>query len=336
MTHPTRSTCLLPLAAATLCLLSLSACETNRPRPQAVDPNAKPEIKVSEGAIVLPAGANYRLVQLAEKGVKPKLYTQVRGMGDPSNEKLLFRADVAAAIGVSPVQVQRRFMDTIGKTRRYEVYDSSTSVTAEASDFVVDAQFVGSSQQVRQLEGGVRVAVTRVQLNANLIDRYSGKPVWDAPIEAVGQTGLSSSDRMVLQPGERETDPAVQRRLGIDYETAMQRAFDRLAARVDAELRPMGKVVGLDGDGISIIGGQRNGLQRGDELVVFSAGLTKIGEQQEFVNQRALVAVRCNGVGSATSQCDIVRRNPNREVKVGDYVILTDHSSSGGRQALGL
>lgn len=62
MTHPTRSTCLLPLAAATLCLLSLSACETNRPRPQAVDPNAKPEIKVSEGAIVLPAGANYRLV----------------------------------------------------------------------------------------------------------------------------------------------------------------------------------------------------------------------------------------------------------------------------------
>lgn len=317
--------------AAAAALLALAACQTNPPKK---DNNAKPEVKVSEGAILLPAGANYRLVQLAEKGVKPKIYTQVRGMGDPSNEKLLFRADVAARIGVTPVQIQRRFMDTVGKTKRYEVYDSSTSVTAEASDYVVDAQFVGSSQEIRRLEGGVRVAVTRVQINANLVDRYSGKPVWDAPIEAVGVTGLSSSDRIALQPGENERDAAVQEKLGIDYERAMQRAFDRVAARIDADLRPMGKVVGVDGDGISIVGGQRNGLQRGDELVVFSATLTKIGDQQEFINMRPLVAVRCNGVGSATSQCDVIRRNPGRAFKVGDYVILTDHSAGVGRAGL--
>lgn len=318
---------------AAVALLALAACQTNPPKKER-DNNAKPEVKVSEGSILMPAGANHRLVLLAEKGAKPKIYTQVRGMGDPTNEKLLFRADVAAAIGVSPVQIQRRFMDTVGKTKRYEVYDSSTSVTAEASDFVVDAQFVGSSQELRRLEGGVRVAVTRVQVNANLINRYDGKPVWDAPVEAVGTTGLSSSDRMALQPGENEADPAVQRKLGIDYERAMQRAFDRLAARIDADLRPMGKVVGVDGDGITIVGGQRNGLQRGDELVVFSAGLTKIGDQQEFINMRPLVAVRCNGVGSATSQCDVIRRNPGRDFKVGDYVILTDHSANAARAGL--
>lgn len=326
-TRPPKATHLL----AAVALLALAACQTNPTRP---DANAKPDIKVSEGSILMPAGANYRLVQLAEKGAKPKIYTQVRGMGDRSNEKLLFRADVAAAIGVTPVQIQRRFMDTVGKTKRYEVYDSSTTATAEASDYVVDAQFVSSAQEIRRLEGGVRVAVTRVQVNANLIDRYSGRPLWDAPVEAVGTTGLSSSDRMVLQPGENERDPEVQRRLGIDYETAMQRAFDRLAARIDADLRPMGKVVGVDGDGISIVGGQRNGLQRGDELVVFSAGLTRIGDQQEFINMRPLVAVRCNGVGSATSQCDVVRRNPQREVKVGDFVILTDHSAGAARAGL--
>src|SRR6218665_3173258 len=203
----------LSLILAVTCGLVLSACETTGPRRAAPDPNAKPDVRVSEGGIILPAGASYRLVQLAEKGEKPKLYVQVRGMGDPSNEKLLFRADVAAAIGVTPVQIQRRFRDTIGKTRRYEVYDMDTSTVAEVSKFVVDAQFVSAFQEIRHLEGGVRVAVTRVQLNANLIHRYSGQPIWDAPIEAIGQTGLSSSDRMVLQPGERESDPDVQRRL---------------------------------------------------------------------------------------------------------------------------
>lgn len=328
MSHP-----LIRTAAATAALLALAACQTTAPKKEK-DPNAKPEVKVSEGGILMPSGANYRLVQLAEKGVKPKIYTQVRGMGDPSNEKLLFPARVMQKIGLTPPQIQRRFMDTVGKTKRYEVYDSSTSVTAEASDYVVDAQFVGSSQELRRLEGGVRVAVTRVQINANLIDRYSGKPLWDAPVEAVGVTGMSSGDRVALQPADRDNDPAVQERLGIDYERAMQRAFDRLAARIDSDLRPMGKVVGVDGDGITIVGGLRNGLQRGDEMVVFSAGLTKIGDQQEFINMRPLVAVRCNGVGSATSQCDVIRRNPGRDFKVGDYVILTDHSANAARAGL--
>lgn len=324
-----------PVAALALALLA--GCQSNPPAPP--DPNAKPEVQETRGQVLMPAGASYRLVELAEKGVKPKIYTVVSGMGDPSNEKLLFPKEVAQSIGLTPVQIQQRFMDTIGKTRRYEVYSTGTSVTADKSDYVVDARFVSSTQELRRLEGGVRVTVTQVQVNAMLKHRYeehqdrdksrADYPVWDAPVEAVGTTGGSSIDRIALMPNENERDPAVQRRLGIDYERAMQRAFDKLAQRIDAELRPMGKVIGVEGDGITIVGGQRNGLQRGDELVVFSAGLTKIGARQEFVNMRPLVAVRCNGVGSATSQCDVVRRNPQQAVKVGDYVILTDHSAGG-------
>lgn len=327
MNRKNKSLSLTTLALA-VALTTLAGCKTN---PAAVD---KPVIKATEGDVIMPSGANYQLVVLAERGEKPKIYTQVRGMGDPSNEKLLFPANVAATLGLTPVQIQRRFMDTVGKTKRYEVYDSSTSVTAEASNYVVDAQFVGSTQEIRRLDGGVRVAVTRVQINANLVDRYTGRPVWDAPFEAVGVTGASSTDRIALMPGENENDPATLRKLGIDYQTAMQRAFDRLSARIDSDLRPMGKVVGLDGDGISIIGGQRNGLQRNDELVVFSATLTKIGNNQEFVNMRPVVAVRCNGVGSATSQCDVIRRNPRVNVKIGDFVILTDHSANAARAGL--
>lgn len=324
LTLPLRATALLTLAA-------LSACVSNPPQP---DRNAKAEVKETVGEIVMPARFNVSLLQKTEKGEKPKLYTQVRGMGDASNEKLLFPKQVAETIGITPVQVQRRFMDTIGKTKRYEVYDSSTSVTAEASDYVVDAQFVSSTQELRQLEGGVRVTVSQVQINANLINRYTGKPVWDAPVEAVGRTGGSSSDRISLQRNENLNDPAVQRKLGIDYERAMQRAFDALARRIDTELRPMGKVLGTEGDGITILGGQRTGLQRGDELVVFAATITRVGAEQEFINLRPLAAIRCNGVGAGTSQCDVIRRNPRQALKVGDFVVLTDHSADDARSAL--
>ena len=318
---------LLPAVLA----LALGACKTSPPAPPVPEPTEKPQIKVSAGPIQLPSGASYRMAQLAERGEKPKVYAQVRGMGDPSNEKLLLRADVAAAMNVTAVQIQRRFNDTIGKTRRYEVYDLVASPTAEASDYVVDAQFVSSNQELRPLEGGVRVAVTRVQINAKLVHRYSGEPVWDAPVEALGVTGLSSSDRITVMPGERLTDPDVQRRLGIDYELAMQRAFDRLATRIDSDLRPMGRVAGTGGDGVSIIGGTRNGLQRGDDVVVFRAGLAKVGNTQDFIDTQAVATLRCQGVGGSTSQCDVIRLHPGRSIQVGDYVVLTDHSSAGSR-----
>lgn len=319
------------MAAATWLALSLAACQTTAPKKE--DPNAKARPEATQGTIRMPTGADYRRVQMAEKGEKLKVYTQVRGMGEPGNEKLLFPARVAQKIGVTPVQIQRRFMDTIGITRRYEVYDSSTSVTAEASDVVVDAQFTSSTQELRPIEGGARVTVTRVQINANLIDRYSGKPLWAAPVVAVGETGASSIDRVVLLARDDPNDPAVQERLGVDYERAMQRAFDKVAERVDLQLRPMGKVIDIDGDSVSVIGGLRNGLQRGDEMVGFSARLVKIGQDMEFGPIKASVALRCDGVGQATSQCDIIRRDPRFKLGVGDYVILTDHSATATRMS---
>lgn len=296
-----------------------------------VDPNAKPETEVSTGAVRMPAGADYRRIVLAEKGEKLRLYTQVGGMGDPSNEKLLFPAAVARSIGVTPVQIQTRFRDTIAKPKRYEVLDNTRSVVASESDYLVEAMFVGTTQELRRIEGGVRVVVTQVRLRANLVNRYDGKPIWDAPIVVVGETGGSTGDRQTLLPGERESQPEVQNRMGIDYERAMQRAFDRLATRLDLSLRPMGKVSSVDGDNISIIGGQRNGLQGGDEMVVFRANTVRIGKDDALSNIRAVAALRCDGVGRETSQCDVIRKDKRYQVQVGDFVILTDHSATGTR-----
>jgi hypothetical protein len=61
-------------------------------------------------------------------------------------------------------------------------------------------------------------------------------------VEVVGQTGRSTGDRVVLSPQEREDDPAVQRRLAVDYERAMQRAFDEAARRIHTVLRPLARL----------------------------------------------------------------------------------------------
>jgi len=309
-------------------VLGLAACGS---KPKPVDLNAKAEIQKTEGGVRMPAGADYGRIVAAEKGAKTIIYTQLMGMGDANNEKLLFPPAVAKSIGVTPLQVQTRFMDTIGVTKRYDVRNVDRSVTADQSDYLVEAMFVGTTQELRRIEGGVRVAVTQVRLRANLVNRYTGAPVWDAPIVVVGETGGSTGDRVTLAPNENEGMSAVQQRLGLDYQRAMQRAFDKLAVRLDLSLRPMGKVTSVDEDNLSVIGGQRNGLQGGDEMVVFRAKLVRIGKFDELSDIRAVAAVRCDGVGSATSQCDVIRKDPRYKPEPGDFAILTDHSARGTR-----
>lgn len=327
----------LSLLLSSALLLTLAACKTS-PKPPP-DANAKPEVRIAQGEVRMPSNADRTQSKLVEQGRKAKIYTRVRGMGDPSNEKLLFPAQVAAAIGVTPVQVQRRFLDTISKTRRYEVYDNTTSVTAEQSDFVVDAIFTGTTQELRRIEGGVRVAVTRVRLSARLESLYDqDRNKIESGVlfetEVVGETGNTTGDRVVLAASDNENSPEVQRRLGLDYERAMQRAFELVTRRLEQQLRPQGRVLSVDGTSIGLAGGARNGLQGGDELVLFRATVAKLGSREEFSSVRPLAAVRCDGVGTATSQCEVIRRDPRYTPQVGDFAILTDRAASATRVEL--
>lgn len=311
--------------------LLLAACKTNT-APVKADPHAVAPSKVALGAVRMPAGVDYARARLIAENRRTKLYTELVGIGDPSSEKLLFPARVAQDIGVTPVQMRRRFMDTVSRGRRFEIYDSTGTVTAEASDIVIDGQFTGTTQDIQAIEGGVRVAVTRVRLSLQMKDRYSGKLLFPAAVEVVGQTGRSSGDRAVIAPGENLNSPEVQRRLGQDYERAMQRAFDDAARRIDAVLRPMGRVLAVDGDQLGIVGGSVHGLQGGDELVVFRATTARLGDSTVFATTRAVAVVRCDGVGTETSQCSLIRRDPALQPQKDDYVVLSDFSATGVRQ----
>ena len=325
----TRPTPLRPLFVLAMAGALLAGCKTAPVQPERNAPVAQ---KVTLGPVRMPAGVDYSRARLIAENRRVKVYTELVGIGDASNEKLLFPAQVAQDIGVTAVQMRRRFVDTVSRSRRFEIYDSTSTVTAEASDIVIDGQFTGTTQDIQTIEGGVRVAVTRVRLSLQMKDRYSGKLLFPAAVEVVGQTGRSTGDRAVIAPGENVQSPAVQRRLGQDYERAMQRAFDDAARRVDAVLRPMGRVLAVDGDELGIVGGSTHGMQGGDEMVIFRATVARVGQTQVFATTRALAVVRCDGVGTETSQCQLIRRDPAYKIEAGDYAVLTDFSATGVRQ----
>lgn len=320
------STLLATLAGATLLL---AACKTSPPA--APSPHAADTTRVQTGSIRMPGGADLGRARLIAENRRMRIYTELVGIGDPANEKLLFTPAVAAAIGATPRQLQRRFLDTVAASRRFELYDASSTVTLEASDLVIDGQFTETQQQIQTIEGGVRVAVTRVRLSLQLKDRPTGKLLFPAPVEVVGQTGRVTGDRTVLAPSDRVENPEVQRRLGVDYANAMQRAFDDAAKRIDDVLRPMSRVLAVDGEQIGMVGGSTHGLQSDDELVIFRATTAKLGSSEVFASTRPVAVVRCDGVGTEQSQCRVIRRDPALTPAVGDYAILSDVSAQRTR-----
>lgn len=319
-----------PALVAALALVLLAGCKTTPRQPES--PHAAPAVRPQEGAIRMPAGVDYARARLIAENRRVKIYAELLGIGEPGNEKLLFPPRVAQDIGVTPTQLRRRFLDTVARSRRFELYDSTSTVTADASDIVIDGMVTGTTQEIVPIEGGARVAVTRVRLSLQMKDRYSGKLLFAAPVEVVGQTGRVTGDRTVIAPGETPGSAEVQRRLGQDYERAMQRAFDDASRRIADVLRPMARVLAVDGEQLGLIGGSVHGLQGGDELVVFRAQVVRVGTSEVFATTRPVAVVRCDGVGTETSQCSVIRRDPALQPQKDDYAVLSDFSATGVRQ----
>ena len=310
----------LMLAALVLPLALLGGCVT---KPKAPDRHSETRETLPKGAIRMPQGVDIRNVRLIERGERVRVYTALVGIDDPRDKSLLARPEVMQGLNITNSQMRRRFMDTIARTRRLEVLDNSASVVDEGSDLVVDAQVTQVTQALRPIEGGVRVSQTSVRLSVQAKNRLDGTPLFVGGLEVVGQTGGSTGDREVLRPGERETDPEVQKRLGLDYERALQRAFDEAVKRLSNAVRPMGKVVSVDGNQFGMLGGQAHGFQGGDEVVVFRATTIKLpGGKEEFASTRPVAVAKCEGAGVRTSQCVLIKLSPELMTVINYYVVM--------------
>jgi hypothetical protein len=310
-------------------LALLAGCKT---APKVADRHEVQRESVRELAIAMPSGVDRGAAELIEQGRRFSIYVELLGIDDPKDKKLLFPQAMASRLGITNTQMRRRFMDAVMTSRRFEVYDNTSSVTSDKSDYVVDGMVTQVTQEIVPIEGGMRVARTRVELSLQGKQRYDGDPMFVGGMVVTGQTGTSSGDRVVLAPSDRLDNPQVQERIGVDYERALRRALNEAAAKISDVVRPMGKVVSIDGDQIGMLGGQAHGFQGKDEVVVFRATTIRLPTgKEEFSSTRPVAVARCDGAGTRTSQCVVIRRAPGMTIQVGDLTVLSDFSAGGTR-----
>jgi len=276
-------------------------------------------------SLSMPSGADYGRLRLLKEGRMTKIYVDMLRFDD-SSSKQHFPAEMARLVDISPSGLTRLFTDTILKSRRFEVYDLRSTVTAEHADIVVDAQIIAATQDFKPLEGGMQAAYTGVLLSVQMKDMYTGKYLFGTAVQVEGKTGLVSGDRTVLAPGEKPSDPAIRNKLAVDYQYALRRAFVLAGQRIESILRPQATILNIDGSDIGIVGGQAQGFQADDEFVVFRPKVVKLGDREVFASTKPVALIHCNSVATDTSQCNVVRKVSDFEMQEGDFAIITDGS----------
>lgn len=279
-------------------------------------------------SLSMPPGADFGRVRQLDQGRMTRVYVEVLRVDEVPGNKSMFPAEMAKRIDISASGLTRLFTDTILKSRRFEVFDLRSNVTAEQTDIVIDAQIIAATQEFKPLEGGLVAADTRVLLSVQMKDMQSGKYLLGTAVQVEGRNGMVNGERAVLMPGESPDDPDVRQRLVADYQRALRRAFVGAGQRIESILRPQARVLSVEGNDVGIFGGSQQGLQTDDELVIFRPKLVKLGDREVFASTKALALIRCSGVGTETSQCSIVNRAGSAEFQPqeGDYAIITDAS----------
>lgn len=302
--------------------LLLTGCLPNR---TLVD-HSKEDIEVKRGRIQMPSQASLSRVRTLEQGRMTTIYCQMTGIGDTAaDNKVLFPQRMQAAVGITNRQANRRFMDMLLGTRRFKVYDDSSTVLREKSDIVIDGMVTFAHQEIISADS-IRKIRTTVQLSVQMKDVMTGENLFPGGLNVTGDYGMTQGEGTPLLPRDNVNDPAIQNKAAADYQRALEKAFAEVTRRVGEVLRPMGKVLSVDETSVSVHGGFIHGFQSNDELVIFRGEVGRVGGGDKFIRTRPVAVVRCDGTGDETSQCDIIHLDPKLNPQVGDYAILSDLS----------
>ena len=331
----------LKLGVALLIGAVSAGCLTLPGKP-AADPNAKPEQRIVEGPIRMAEGFNPILLEIIDEARRVRIYTQMNHIGDPQNDQLLFPARVSRQLGLTNSQMNRRFMDALLRTQRFEVFDprytggvqgaARQKWGRERADIVVDCQVVDARQEIIDISPYRKIR-TQVKISVHMINRRTGANLFDGDVAVEGSWGDVQGEGTMLAPNVSLQSAEVQSSLGGDYERALTKAFEEAVERIEQLVRPVGRVTYADARGLSMFGGIQHGFQGGDEVIVFRAHKRpmKDGHQRVFRIEPLAVA-RCDGVGSDITQCDLLRIEPGAKPRDGDYTVLSDHSAASVRR----
>lgn len=272
--------------------------------------------------IKVPSGVDFLRAKLLGRGEAMKVYVNMVGIGDPKEEKLLFPRGKSDAVGTHR-QMDRRFMDAIQKTQRFEVYDDTSGGLRDKSDVVVDGMIVATTQNIEDFTA-LRKSVTTVRLSVQIKDTASGKVIKARTLSGV--YGDEPGHGTVIRSDADLAKADVRQNLANDYEKALTEALENAAAFLERTIRPVGRVREVDGDTVLLVGGQAHGLRENDLLVVFRAKAMRVGETESFGIMKPVGVVHCTTVSTDSSQCDLKLKGKEWPPQKDDYAVLADDS----------
>ena len=106
------------IMAATLLVAAVAAASSKAPE------QAKPN-KIVHAPVKMPAGSALEALDLVGEARRLRVYTQLRGIDDPGDAKLLFPANVKSQLGLTDQQANLLFHTGIRQSNRFETFDDS-------------------------------------------------------------------------------------------------------------------------------------------------------------------------------------------------------------------
>jgi hypothetical protein len=326
---------LIAMLAAQLTAFDATAAKKKPPAPPP-DPHAVQQVTVVKGPVRMASAYDLRFMQLVDEARQLRVYTQVRGIDDQPDSKML----IAPELKLTSAQINSRFASMIMETRRFQVFDDSTTVVREQAiqsldgktmDIIVEGMAQSSYQEILAI-APYRKVHTNVRLGVNVKDVTTGEQLLVGGTSVEGDWGSTQGEGTMLPPSASTSSAEVQSSMAADYQRALEKALAQAVERINHVLRPVARLTYVSESSVGIIGGLSHGFQSGDELVVFRPEYIELNGKREIAHTQPLAVIRCQGVGARTSQCDITHVDPRFTMVVGDFAVLSDVSAKGVRE----
>lgn len=276
---------------------------------------------VSVDRLPMPPFTDYSRAALLDKAESVKVYVAAVKLSETQATR-----PVVPNLLKEHSKLSRLLTDTVLESRRFEVLDLRSSTVLDQTNYLIDAEIVDFRQDFRPIENGATSVESVVYLSIQMKDQATKANVFPTAVKIEGRAGRTSGDRIILNKTQSRDDPSVRQALLNHYETALRRAFELAAERIESVLRPQVRVLVVEGRDVGVFGGFKHGLQQGDELIVFRAKIVELGDTKQFGLQKPVAKIICNGVGNQSSQCEVTELVVNESIQAGDYAILTDQS----------
>lgn len=311
------------------CAFAMSSCAQAQPSWLKTRPTSECG---KEGPITMQPGVDLQRLQLLDENRRMAVYTAVTEIDAAAADKRRLPQAMASLVDLTHDQLLRMFSDAIKGGKRFAVFDYKATLTNEYSNALVDLKVTSAKQDFLQIEPGRRVVKSTVVVSLNLTDMLTGEDLLGDAYVVEGLTGVVSGARLVLTSADDQQSQDVRTRLGNDYVDALKSAFYRIRLELESKLRPLAKVLSIDGCDVGLAGGQKHGFQDGDELVVFRPQTTELGGKKVLAATKPIALLKCAGVGTESSQCTVTQLVAGLKPSKEDYAVITTASLQRPRE----